>query len=142
MEKIRVIFLCTGNSARSQMAEAFTRHYGGDHFDPYSAGVEPRGLNPLTVQVMNEVGIDVSGYRSKGVGEYLGKAIFQYMITVCDEAEKNCPTAWPGVDLKDYWSFEDPSAFEGSAAEKLAKFREVRDQIKERILGWIETVSK
>ena len=141
-DKIRVLFLCTGNSARSQMAEAFVRTYGGDRFDPYSAGVEPRGLNPLTVQVMSEIGIDVSGYRSKGMTEYLGKAIFQYMITVCDEAEKNCPTAWPGVELKDYWSFEDPSAFVGTDAEKLEKFRAVRDQIKQRVVAWIDSLPK
>lgn len=124
------------------MAEAFVRHYGGDRFEPHSAGLEPKGLNPLTVQVMSELGIDVSGYRSKGVTEYLGKTIFQYMITVCDEAEKNCPTAWPGVELKVHWSFEDPAAVVGSEEEKLLKFREVRDQIKDRILAWIETVTK
>lgn len=140
MEKTRVIFLCTGNSARSQMAEAFARHLGGDRFDPYSAGLEPKGLNPLTVQVMREIGIDVSGYRSKSVTEYLGKAIFQYMITVCDEAEKNCPTAWPGVNLKMHWSFEDPAALAGTETEKLEKFREVRDQIKNRILDWMQTL--
>lgn len=140
MEKIRVIFLCTGNSARSQMAEAFVRHYGGERFDAYSAGLEPKGLNPLTVQVMSEIGIDVSGQRSKGVTEYLGRALFQYMITVCDEAEKNCPTAWPGVDLKMHWSFEDPAAAVGSDVEKLIKFREVRDQIKNKVRNWLETL--
>lgn len=142
MEKIRVLFLCTGNSARSQIAEAFVRHYGEDRFDPHSAGLEPKGLNPLTVQVMNEIGIDVSNYRSKGVTEYLGKTIFQYMITVCDEAEKNCPTAWPGVELKMHWSFEDPAAAVGTEEEKLIKFREVRDQIKYRSLAWIDMVTK
>ena len=81
----RVLFLCTGNSAHSQMAEAFLRKYGGDRFEAYSAGLEPKGLNPLTVQVMQEVGIDVSQQQSKGVGTYLGKVLFQYLITVCDD---------------------------------------------------------
>ena len=137
MDKKRVIFLCTGNSARSQMAEAFLRKFGGDQFEAYSAGLEPKGLNPYTVRVMNEVGIDVSGQRSKGVGEYLGKVLFQYLITVCDNAEKNCPTVWPGVNQRMHWSFEDPAAFEGTDEAKLAKFREVRDQIEKRIEEWV-----
>src|SRR5690348_1344500 len=136
----RVIFLCTGNSARSQMAEAFLRKYGGDQFEAYSAGLEPKGLNLLTVRVMDEIGIDVSGQRSKGVGEYLGKVLFQYLITVCDDAEKNCPSVWPGVNVRLHWSFEDPAAFEGTDGQKLAKFREVRDQIEHKVLDWLETV--
>ena len=132
----RVLFLCTGNSARSQMAEAFLRKYGGDKFEAYSAGLEPKGLNPFTVQAMQEVGIDVSGQKSKGVGEYLGKVLFQYLITVCDDAEKNCPSTWPGISKREHWSFEDPAAFEGSEDEKLAKFRQVRDQIEARITSW------
>ena len=139
MEKERVIFLCTGNSARSQMAEAFLRKYGGDRFEAYSAGLEPKGMNLFTIRVMDEIGIDVSEQRSKGVGEYLGKVLFQYLITVCDEAEKNCPTTWPGVDLKLHWSFEDPAAFVGSDTAKLAKFREVRDQIEHKVRDWLET---
>jgi arsenate reductase len=87
----RVLFLCTGNSARSQMAEAFLRKYAGDCFEAHSAGLEPRGVNPLTVQVMQEVGIDISGQSSKGVDTYLGKVLFQYLITVCDDAEKIVP---------------------------------------------------
>jgi arsenate reductase len=136
----RVIFLCTGNSARSQMAEAFLRKYGGDQFEAYSAGLEPKGLHPLTVRVMDEIGIDVSAQRSKGVGEYLGKVLFQYLITVCDEAEKNCPSVWPGVNVRMHWSFEDPAAFEGTQEQKLAKFREIRDRIEQKILDWLETV--
>jgi arsenate reductase (thioredoxin) len=136
----RVIFLCTGNSARSQMAEAFLRKYGGDQFEAYSAGLEPKGLHALTVRVMDEIGIDESAQRSKGVGEYLGKVLFQYLITVCDDAEKNCPSVWPGVSVRMHWSFEDPAAFEGTDGQKLAKFREVRDQIEQKILDWLETV--
>jgi arsenate reductase len=133
----RVLFLCTGNSARSQMAEAFLRKYGGAKFEAHSAGLEPKGLNPFTVQVMQEAGIDISGQRSKNVGEYLGKVLFQYLITVCDEAEKNCPSAWPGISKREHWSFEDPAAFEGTAEEKLAKFREIRDQIEQKIRAWL-----
>ena len=136
----RVLFLCTGNSARSQMAEAFLRKYAGDQFEAYSAGLEPKGLNPLTVQAMQEVGIDVSQQRSKGVDEYLGKVLFQYLITVCDDAEKNCPTIWPGISKREHWSFEDPAAFEGTDEEKLAKFREIRNQIKARIRSWLDVV--
>jgi arsenate reductase len=138
MEKERVLFLCTGNSARSQMAEAFLRKYGSDRYEAYSAGLEPKGLNLLTVEVMNEVGIDMSSHRSKGVGEYLGKTLFQTLITVCDEAEKNCPTVWPGVNKRLHWSFEDPAAFEGTDEDKLAKFREIRDLIEQRILTWLK----
>jgi arsenate reductase (thioredoxin) len=135
----RVVFLCTGNSARSQMAEAFLRRYGGDQFEAYSAGLEPRGMHPLAVRVMDEIGIDVSGQRSKGVREYLGKVLFQYLITVCDDAEKNCPSVWPGVDQRIHWSFEDPAAFEGTPGQKLAKFREVRNQIEQQVLDWLDT---
>lgn len=137
MNKQRVLFLCTGNSARSQMAEAFLRKYGGERFEPHSAGLEPKGLNPLTVKVMSEVGIDVSGQTSKGVDTYLGKTLFQYLITVCDDADKNCPTVWPGVSNRMHWSFQDPAAVEGTEQEKLAKFREVRDLIEKRIKQWV-----
>jgi arsenate reductase len=133
----RVLFLCTGNSARSQMAEAFLRKYGGDKFEAHSAGLEPKGLNPFTVIVMQEAGIDVSSQRSKGVGEYLGKVLFQYLVTVCDDAEKNCPSTWPGISNREHWSFQDPAAVEGTDNEKLAKFREVRDQIETRIKKWV-----
>jgi arsenate reductase len=137
LQKDKILFLCTGNSARSQMAEAFLRKYGGERFEAYSAGLEPKGLNPLTVQVMQEVGIDISNQRSKSVSEYLGRVHFRALITVCDDADKNCPTVWPGVNLRMHWSFEDPAAFEGTAEEKLAKFREVRDLIEKQIVAWL-----
>jgi arsenate reductase (thioredoxin) len=133
----RVLFLCTGNSARSQMAEAFLRKYGGEAFEAHSAGLEPKGLHPLTVQIMNEVGMDVSNQKSKGVETYLGKVLFQYLITVCDDADKNCPTIWPGVNHRMHWSFEDPAKLEGAEEEKLAKFREVRDLIEQKIKVWV-----
>jgi arsenate reductase (thioredoxin) len=134
----RVLFLCTGNSARSQMAEAFLRKYADDQFEAHSAGLDPKGVNPFTIQVMQEVGIDISDNTSKGVDIYLGKVLFQYLITVCDDADKNCPTVWPGVNQRMHWSFEDPAAFEGTDGEKLAKFRDIRDQIELRIKTWLE----
>jgi arsenate reductase len=135
--KQRVLFLCTGNSARSQMAEAFLRRYGNEQFEAYSAGLEPKGINPLTILVMQEIGFDLSGQRSKGVQEFMGKIFIHQLITVCDNAEKNCPSTWPGVIKKMHWSFEDPAAFEGSEEEKLAKFREVRDQIEQMVRSWV-----
>jgi arsenate reductase (thioredoxin) len=137
MDKQKVLFLCTGNSARSQMAEAFVRKYAGDIFEAHSAGLEPRGVNPLTLRVMEEVGIDISNQRSKGIETYLGKTLFQYLITVCDDAEKNCPTVWPGVNTRMHWSIEDPAKFEGTEEQKLAKFREVRDLMEKRIKEWV-----
>jgi len=137
MSKQKILFLCTGNSARSQMAEAFIRKYADDRFEAHSAGLEPKGLNPLTVKVMEEVGIDLSGQTSKSVEVYLGKTLFQYLVTVCDDADKNCPTVWPGVSTRLHWSFQDPAVVEGSEAEKLAKFREVRDLIDQKIQNWL-----
>src|SRR5687768_14533428 len=92
-----VLFLCTGNSARSQMGEALLRKRAGDRFHVYSAGTDPKGVNPLTVKVMHEIGIDMSGARSKGVKELLGKVPVRHLIVVCDDAERNCPSIWPGV---------------------------------------------
>ncbi len=133
----RVLFLCTGNSARSQMAEAFLRKYGGEKYEAHSAGLEPKGLNPFTIEVMEEVGIDISAQRSKGMDVYLGKVLFQYLITVCDDADKNCPTVWPGVHKRMHRSFEDPAAFDGTDEGKLAKFRQIRDRIENRITDWL-----
>lgn len=133
----RVLFLCTGNSARSQMAEAFLRKYAGEYFEAYSAGLEPKGVNPFTIQVMQEKGIDISRQASKGINLYLGKVLFQYLITVCDNADKNCPTVWPGVNTRMHWSFEDPAAFQGTDEQKLEKFRQIRDLIDEKIRYWL-----
>jgi arsenate reductase (thioredoxin) len=134
----RVLFLCTGNSARSQMAEAFLRKYAGDRFEVHSAGLDPKNIHSLAIQVMQEAGIDISGQTSKGISTYLGKLLFKYLITVCDDADKNCPTVWPGVNQRMHWSFEDPAAFEGTDEEKLAKFREIRDKIDQRLKAWLE----
>ncbi|MFZ0930878.1 MAG: arsenate reductase ArsC [Syntrophobacteraceae bacterium] len=138
MENERVLFLCTGNTARSQMAEAFLRKYAGKHFGAYSAGLQPSAVNPYTERVMREIGIDLSGQRSKSVKEYLGKMSFTYLITVCAEAEANCPTTFPGIGKRLSWAFDDPAAVEGSEEEKLQKFREARDQVEKRIRLWLE----
>jgi len=124
------------------MAEAFLRKQGGDRFEAYSAGLQPKGINPLIIQVMQEKGFDLSGQRSKGVQEYLGKVLIQTLITLCDDAEKNCPTVWPGISTHLHWSFEDPSAFEGTDVQKLEKFRQIRDQIETRIIAWLKENSK
>ena len=137
MPRERVLFLCTGNSARSQMAEAFLRKYAGDRFEAHSAGLEPKGIHPLTIRVMQEAGVDMSGQTSKGFETYLGKLLFQYLITLCDDAEKNCPTTWPGVSNRLHWSFEDPAANTGTDEDKLAKFRQVRDQIEQKVKAWV-----
>jgi arsenate reductase len=137
MPKSNVLFLCTGNSARSQMAEAFLRHYASDLFNAYSAGLEPKGMNPLTVKVMTEIGISVDGQYSKSLREYLGKQLFAYLVTVCADAEAKCPTVWPGVQYRLHWKFDDPAAAQGTDEHKLAKFREVRDQIEAAIKTFV-----
>jgi arsenate reductase len=136
MTKTKVLFICTGNSARSQMAEAFLRAYGGDHYEAFSGGLEPRGVNPLTVRVMEERGIDITTQRSKGLAEYLGRQHFGILVTVCDRAERECPI-FPGVSTRLHWSFEDPAAIAGSEEERLAKFREIRDAIETRVREWL-----
>lgn len=136
MSKTRVLFICTGNSARSQMAEAFLRTYGGDRYEPFSAGLEPRGVNPLTVRVMQERGIDITSQRSKGLAEYLGRQHFGVLVTVCDRAEQECPI-FPGVATRLHWSFADPAAAQGNEEQRLVRFREVRDQIEARVREWL-----
>ena len=140
--KPQVIFLCTHNTARSQMAEALLKKHAGDRFEVYSAGFEHTDLNPFTRQVMAEMGFDLGDQYAKGVKEYLGKINFAYVIIVCDRAEKTCPTAFPSISQQRlFWPFEDPVAFEGTEEEKLAKFREIRDQIDRRILQWLSELS-
>ena len=133
----KVLFLCTGNSCRSQIAEAWLQELGGDAFTVYSAGLEPHGVNPYTIQVMEEAGLDMSGHRSKHLDEYKGKIDFDFLITVCGNAEERCPY-FPGMGTRLHWPFEDPAAFEGSEEEKLALFRKVRDQIKAKIQAWLD----
>ena len=137
MDKTNVLFLCTGNSARSQMAEALLRHFAGQRFEAFSAGLEPKGIHPCTVKVMAELGLDLSGQWSKDVREYMGRKHFGYLITVCSHADANCPTTFPGVGQRLHWDFEDPAAFKGSEDETLARFRQVRDQIANRLRSWL-----
>ena len=129
--KQRVLILCTGNSARSQMAEGLLRHDGGGKFEVESAGVEPSHVRPQAVEAMREIGIDISGHRSKSVDEFTGQE-FDYVITVCDNANERCP-AFPGKTTRIHWSFDDPAAAEGSEAERLSVFRRVRDEIRGRL---------
>ena len=128
---IRVLFVCTGNSARSQMAEAILRRQGGADFVVASAGTEPKGVNPLTVRILAEIGIDISGATSKSVTEYLGQD-FDYVITVCDQARESCPV-FPGAHESIHWGFDDPAAAEGTDAERLAVFRRVLNEISVRL---------
>jgi arsenate reductase len=129
--KVKVLFLCTGNSARSQMAEGYLRHVAGDRFEAMSAGIEPKGLNPLAIEAMKEIGIDISRQTSKDVVNLLGQHI-PYVVTVCDNARERCPI-FPRTYKFLHWSFEDPAAAQGSHEEKLAVFRRVRDEIAQRI---------
>jgi arsenate reductase len=124
------------------MAEAILRKYGEGRFEAYSAGLKPKSIHPLTIQVMKEKGYDLGGQHSKGVDEYLGKVLMHTLITLCDDAEKNCPTVWPGVNTRMHWSFEDPAAFEGPEEQKLTKFRQVRDQIEQKIREWVAEPSQ
>lgn len=137
MNKIKVLFLCTGNSARSQMAEALLRKYAGNIYDVYSAGIEPKAINPLTGEVMQEIGLSLQDQYAKPLSEYMGKLHFGYLITVCSDAEARCPSTFPDISNRLHWTFEDPAAYEGSEAERLQKFREVRDQIDKQIKQWL-----
>jgi arsenate reductase len=129
--KPKVLFLCTGNSARSQMAEGYLRHRAGDRFEALSAGITPKGVNPLAIEAMREIGIDISRQTSKEAAQYLGTPI-QYVVTACDNAKEHCPI-FPGTFKHLHWSFRDPAAVEGSHHEQLSAFRTVRDVITKRI---------
>jgi arsenate reductase len=129
--KRRILFLCTHNSARSQMAEGWLRHLGREHFDVYSAGTEATHVRPLAIQAMTEVGIDLSGQFSKTLDRYLDEQ-FDEVITVCDTAAETCPF-FPGAKHRRHWSFPDPSQAKGSQEEQLAVYRRVRDAIRARI---------
>lgn len=131
----RVLILCTGNSARSQMAEGLLRHDGGDMFEVFSAGTHPGHVRPEAVEAMRELGIDISSHRSKSVDEFTNNE-FDYVITVCDNAREHCPV-FPGASQRIHWSFDDPAAAPGDEAARLAEFRRVRDQIRERLKGFI-----
>jgi arsenate reductase (thioredoxin) len=138
MEKPNVLILCTGNTARSQMAEAFLKKYAGESLEVFSAGFEPREINPLTWQVIAEKGFDLSDHYSKGVNGFLGRKKFRCLITVCEVTEERCPKNFSNVSYKIFWPCDDPAAATVSKEEKLAKCRQVRDQIEQRILTWLQ----
>jgi len=135
MAKKRVLVLCTGNSARSQMAEGFLRHEAGDRFEVYSAGTKPSTVRPEAIAVMGEIGIDISGHRSKPVDEFVGMPM-DTVITVCDNARESCPV-FPAATLMLHWPFEDPAAVEGSVEKRKAAFRKIRDEIHGRIMVFL-----
>jgi arsenate reductase len=127
--KGRVLILCTGNSARSQMAEGLLKHDAGDRFEVESAGTKPGRVRPEAIAVMKELGIDISGHRSKHVNEFQGQS-FDYVLTVCDNAKESCPV-FPSDAKRIHNAFEDPAAFQGTEEERLAVFRRVRNQIRD-----------
>lgn len=133
-EKKRVLILCTGNSARSQMAEGLLREIGGGRLDVESAGVIASFVRPQAIEAMKEIGIDISAHRSKSVEEFTGQH-FDYVITVCDNAKESCPV-FPGSVKQIHWSFDDPAEAVGSDAEKLEVFQRVRDQIREKLISF------
>jgi len=140
MVKKKVLFICVHNSARSQMAEAFLKNLAGDRFEVESAGLEPGKLNPWAVEVMKEIGIDISQNKTKSVFDFYkqGKR-YDYVITVCDESQAaQCPV-FPGAKERLHWGFDDPSSFQGAWEEKLEKTRQVRDKIKQQIEQWLKS---
>ncbi len=140
MSKKKVLFVCVHNSARSQMAEAFLKQVAGDRFEVESAGLEPGKLNPTVVEVMKEIGIDISQNKTKSVFDFYkqGKQ-YDYVVTVCDESQAGRCPVFPGtvVTKRMHWGFDDPSSFQGTMKEKLEKTREVRNKIKCRIVEWL-----
>ncbi len=136
MTKPKVLFLCTGNSARSQLAEGLLRALAGEQFEVFSAGTEPKGsILPEIKEVMREVGIDISEQWSKSVTEYLGKTHFSHVITVCADAEENCPAVFLNMGTHDHWPFDDPAKFDEET--RLDSTRSVRDQIEQRLRLWL-----
>ena len=127
-QKKRVLILCTGNSARSQMAEGLLRHSAGDRFEVESAGTKPGQVRPEAIAVMRELGIDISGHHSKHLDQFVGQH-FDYVLTICDSARESCPL-FPGNTINIHRNFEDPAALEGTEQERLALFRQVRDELR------------
>lgn len=142
MHKIRILFICGHNSGRSQMAEAFVKELAGDKIDVESAGLTPRPINPLVVEVMQEIGYDLSRAESDSVFEFFKQGrLYDYVITVCDEtAAGQCPV-FPGITKRLHWPFKDPESLTGTHDEKLAALRAIRDRIKEKISGWLTTLN-
>jgi arsenate reductase len=141
MSKPNILVLCTGNSCRSQMAEGWIKHLAGDRFDVHSAGTKPSGfVHPLAVQVMREAGVDISSQHSKDLKQFLGRLSVQHLIIVCGSADEECPRIFPGMMNRHFLPFDDPAALEGGQDEALAGFRRVRDEIRDRLEAWLESV--
>ena len=136
-DRIRVLILCTGNSARSQMAEGLLRHYGAEVFEVVSAGIDPGFVRPEAIEAMREVGIDISSHRSKSIDEFIAQP-FDYVITVCDNANQRCPV-FAGASRRIHWSIEDPAVIGGDDETRLGAFRLARDELRERLRGFITT---
>jgi arsenate reductase (thioredoxin) len=132
---VRVLILCTGNSARSQMAEGLLRHDAGDRYEVFSAGTKPSHVRPEAIAAMSEIGIDISGQRSKSVDEFVGQE-FDWVITVCDNARESCPV-FPARTQRIHWSVEDPAAVAGTETERLAAFRRIRDELRARLRDFV-----
>jgi arsenate reductase len=140
MKQTRVLVLCTGNSARSQMGEGLFRAEGGGGYEVFSAGTRPSQVRPEAIAVMREIGIDISGNRSKSVDEFAGQS-FDFVVTVCDSARDNCPV-FPGAAKRVHWSLEDPAAVEGTEEERLAAFRRIRDQLREHVKSFVRAEAR
>jgi len=142
LSKPRVLFLCVHNSCRSQMAEALLRELAPERFEVSSAGFEPTAVDHLAVEAMRERGIDIGAARAKGTDDVLGKVHFGYVVTVCERAQQQCPKTFPGMGTRLHWPFDDPAAAEGDHEERLAAYREVRDQIEMRICEWLDELGR
>jgi arsenate reductase len=135
-EKKRILVICTGNSARSQMAEGILRYEGGNRFEVFSAGTHPSYVRPEAIAVMNEIGIDISQHRSKSVDDFIAQPL-DFVVTVCNSAKETCPV-FPGDANRLHWPFDDPAAIQSDEAARLAAFRQIRDQIRERIMIFLD----
>lgn len=144
-KKKNVLFLCTGNSARSQMAEGLLRHIAGDRFEVMSAGLDPKDeVHPLAVEVMREIGIEIGGQKPKTVEVFLGRVPVNYLIVVCNRAQATCPRIWPGLmdGNRYYWPVDDPVEAAGGVEEQLAVFRTVRDELQQKLTEWAGEVAR
>ena len=142
-QAIGVLVLCTGNSCRSQMAEGFLRYYGGERFEAFSAGTEPAAeIHPMARRVMAEEGLDLAGQYPKEYGTYLDGESIGTLITVCGGAAESCPAVWPGVAERLHWPIEDPAAFVGDEEATLTKFRQVRDELRRRVVDWVAALGE
>lgn len=139
MKTPSILFLCAHNAARSQMAEALLRKHAGERFHVVSAGLTPTSIHPMTLRVLDEIGVDTSKHAAKGLEGILGTMRFRDAIVLCAQTQNDCPRIYPFAFQTKYWPFEDPAACEGTEDEKLEKFRAVRDQIEARILGWLKS---